>query len=86
MILTLVYLRHHLTFQVLGLLFQVSESTAHNLFNYWQILFREGLPASLIEQVKKCQENEGNVEEELRKYELIVDLCFTHNSRNSCLE
>ena len=26
-VLTLVYLRHHLTFQILGLLFQVSEST-----------------------------------------------------------
>jgi hypothetical protein len=51
-VLTLVYLRHNLTFQVLGLIFQVSESTAHNLFNYWQVLLREGLPASLLEQVK----------------------------------
>ena len=62
-ILTLVYLRHHLTFQLLGLLFQVSESTAHNLFNYWQMLFREELPASLLEQVKKCQENEATIQE-----------------------
>ncbi len=52
-ILMLVYLRHHLSFQILGLLFQVSESTAHNLFNYWQKLFQEELPASLLEQVKK---------------------------------
>ena len=73
MLLTLVYLRHHLTFQVLGLLFQVSESTAHNLFNYWQILFREGLPASLLEQVKNYQKTEEDVQEELREYELIVD-------------
>lgn len=72
-ILTLVYLRHHLTFQVLGLLFQVSESTAHNHFNYWQDLFREGLPASLLEQVKKSQENEEVVREKLQQYELIVD-------------
>ncbi len=72
-ILTLVYLRHHLTFQVLGLLFQVSESTAHNLFNYWQMLFREELPASLLEQVKKYQENEETIQEKLREYELIVD-------------
>jgi Helix-turn-helix of DDE superfamily endonuclease len=72
-ILTLVYLRHHLTFQVLGLLFQVSESTAHNLFNYWPSLLREGLPASLLEQVKKSQENELEVIEQLQQYELIVD-------------
>ncbi len=51
----------------------MSESTAHNLFNYWQMLFREGLPASLLEQVKKYQENEELIQEELREYELIVD-------------
>lgn len=34
MILTLIYLRQGLTFQVLGLLFQVSESTANNIFHY----------------------------------------------------
>ena len=72
-VLTLVYLRHHLTFQLLGLLFQVSESTAHNLFNYWQALLREGLPASLLEQIKKFQENEELLKEQLGQYELIVD-------------
>lgn len=72
-VLTLVYLRHHLTFQVLGLLFEVSESTAHNLFNYWQDLLREGLPASLLEQVKKYPENESQIREKVRQYELIVD-------------
>jgi hypothetical protein len=51
----------------------VSESTAHNLFNYWQTLLREGLPASLLEQVKKSQENELEVIEQLQQYELIVD-------------
>lgn len=70
-ILTIIYLRHHLTFQVLGLLFQVSESTAHNCFNYWQDLFREGLPASLLEQIKKQDENEEIVLEQLQQYELI---------------
>jgi hypothetical protein len=72
-VLTLVYLRHNLTFQILGLIFQVSESTAHNLFNYWQVLLREGLPASLLEQVKKFQENEAAILEQLQQYELIVD-------------
>jgi hypothetical protein len=52
----LVYLRHYLTFQLLGLLFHASESTAHNLFNYWQKIFQGKLPSSLLEQVKKSPE------------------------------
>ncbi|WP_071592157.1 helix-turn-helix domain-containing protein [Baaleninema simplex] len=32
--LMLVYLRHNLSFQILGLLFQVSESTGHKFFSY----------------------------------------------------
>ncbi len=39
-ILTLMYLRQGLTFQVLGIVFGVSESTANDIFNYWQYLFR----------------------------------------------
>lgn len=58
---------------MLGLLFQVSESTANNIFHYWQSLFREVLPYSLIEQVKKSGEDEEVVREALREYELIVD-------------
>jgi IS5 family transposase len=72
-ILMLVYLRHHLSFQLLGLMFQVSESTAHNIFTYWQKLFQGELPPSLLEQVKKFQEDEDIVQEQLRDYELIVD-------------
>jgi len=34
-ILTLVYLRHMTTFQLLGIQFKVSESTANDTFNYW---------------------------------------------------
>ncbi|MEH2165631.1 MAG: transposase family protein [Nostoc sp.] len=52
-ILTLVYLRHMTTFQLLGIQFGVSESTANDTFNYWLPLLREVLPSSLIEQVKK---------------------------------
>jgi hypothetical protein len=72
-ILTLMYLRQGLTFQVLGLLFEVSESTAHNTFNYWQGVFREILPASLIETIKKLEIQLEDFQEELVKYELIVD-------------
>lgn len=71
-ILILIYLRHNLSFQLLGLLFQVSESTAHNLFNYWQKIFAEDLPPSLLEQVKKLEAPE-EIKQELVNYELIVD-------------
>ncbi len=72
-ILTLMYLRHNLTFQVLGIMFKISESSAHKLFNYWQQLLREGLPASLLEQVKKSEHNIEEFLENLTEYELIVD-------------
>ncbi|WP_041641554.1 helix-turn-helix domain-containing protein, partial [Trichormus azollae] len=41
------------TFQLLGIQFGVSESTANSTFNYWLPLIRELLPSSLLEQVKK---------------------------------
>jgi hypothetical protein len=72
-VLTLIYLRQHITFEVLGLLFQVSESSAHNIFNYWQEILREALPASLMEQVKKFEENMEEVLENLTELQLIVD-------------
>jgi hypothetical protein len=73
-VLMLVYLRHNISFQLLGLIFQVSESTAHNIFTYWQTLFEEDLPPSLLEQIKKFQEDEEErVLEILTDYELIVD-------------
>ena len=57
----LVYLRQNVSFQFLGLLFQVSESTAYKLFNYWQKIFQEELLPSLLEQVKNSpEEKEGN--------------------------
>ncbi len=72
-ILTLVYLRHMTTFQVLGIQFGVSESTANDTFNYWLPILRELLPCSLIEQVKKNESDLMVVQEILTDYELIVD-------------
>lgn len=74
-ILTLIYLRHHLNFQLLGLMFKVSESTANNFFRKWQKLLELALPSSLLEQVKKCEGNEKQIREILTQYELIVDSC-----------
>lgn len=54
-LLTLVYLSQINTFQYLGIEFEVSESTAHNIFRYWLPLLEELLPASLLEQEKKIQ-------------------------------
>lgn len=52
-LLTLTYLRHLTTFQLLGIQFGVSESTANDTFNYWLTILQEILPSSLLEQVKK---------------------------------
>ncbi len=52
-LLTLVYLHHLPTFQMLGVQFGISESAANYIFHYWLGILRELLPASLVEQVKK---------------------------------
>ncbi len=44
--LTLYYLHHVPTFQVLGINFGVSESTANNIFHYWIDIWQELLPPS----------------------------------------
>ena len=72
-LLTLVYLRHCPSFQLLGWQFGVSESTANEIFHYWQGIFREILPSSLLEQVKKCGSNWEWVQEILTEFQLIVD-------------
>jgi len=72
-LLTLTYLRHLTTFQLLGIQWEVSESTANNIFNYWFPLLQELLPSSLLEQVKKNASDYEIVQEILTDYELIVD-------------
>ena len=62
-ILTLVYLRHMTTFQLLGIQFGVSESTANDTFNYWLPHLRQLLPSSLLEQVKKNAADHAIVKE-----------------------
>ena len=72
-ILTLIYLRHMTTFQLLGIQFGISESTANATFNYWLPLLRNLLPSSLLEQVKKNAADYEIIQEKLTEYELIVD-------------
>ena len=72
-ILTLYYLHHTPTFQILGINFGVSESTANNIFHYWIDILRELLPASLLEQVKKNENELEWIKEILTEFELIVD-------------
>jgi hypothetical protein len=56
-LLTLIYLRQYPTFQMLGLQFGVSESTANDTFHYWLPILQELLPPSLNEQVKKTKKS-----------------------------
>lgn len=72
-ILTLTYLRHLTTFQLLGIQFGVSETTANDTFNYWLPLLGELLPPSLLSQVKKNSNDHEIVKELLTEFELIVD-------------
>jgi len=74
-LLTLTYLRHMTTFQLLGIQFGVSESTANDTFYYWLTILQEILPSSLLEQVKKNASDYEIVQEILTDYELIVDSC-----------
>lgn len=74
-LLTLFYLHHLPTFQVLGIQFGVSESAANYIFHHWLEIFRELLPPSLLEQVKKSENEEEWVKDILSEFELIVDSC-----------
>ena len=72
-LMTLVYLHHLPTFQMLGVQFGIGESTANYIFHRWIKILRELLPASLLEQVKKNDSDYSGVIEILTEFELIVD-------------
>jgi hypothetical protein len=67
------YLRHLPTFQILGMQFNVSKTEANDTFNYWIKIIRRILPASLMEQAIKDNQELEMVKEMLSEYELIVD-------------
>ena len=61
-VLTLYYLRHSPTFQLLGINFGISESNANHIFHYWIDILRERelLPANLFKQVEKNDNDNEN--------------------------
>ncbi|MFW9261309.1 transposase [Nostoc sp. CALU 546] len=71
--LCLVYLRQKPTFEILGLLFDVSKTKANDAFNYWIKILREILPASQMEEVQGDEEKYQKLRQILLDYELIVD-------------
>ena len=85
-ILTLYYLHNYPTFEMLGIYFNVSESTAHNIFHYWLNILNELLPSSLLEQVKKNQSDSEWILEILTELELLVDSYEQDRERPSTYE
>ncbi|NEQ98570.1 MAG: IS5/IS1182 family transposase [Cyanothece sp. SIO2G6] len=72
--LTLFYLRQApLTFEVLGLIFEISKTTANTTFHYWQGILRQILPASVLEQAERNDENVDETLKELESHSLTVD-------------
>lgn len=71
--LCLFYLRQHPTFQVLGLLYGVSESSAHALYHAWMPVLRPALPSSWLEEVAADPERLAQRQQILADYELLVD-------------
>jgi hypothetical protein len=71
--LCLFYLRHLPTFEILGLQFGISKTSANDIFHYWLKILRKLLPASLLEQVKNQVSDYELVQELLTEFELLVD-------------
>lgn len=79
--LCLFYLRHLPTFEILGLQFGISKTSANDIFHYWLRILREILPASLLEQVKNQLSDREVVQELLTEFELLVDSTEQHRER-----
>ena len=71
--LTLFYLRQMPIFEVLGIMFEVSRTTANDIFHYWLPILRDVLPSSLLEEWEKSLQDNEFVQELLTSYPLLVD-------------
>ncbi len=79
--LCLFYLRHLPTFEILGLQFGISKTSANDIFHSWLKILREILPACLLEQVKNQVSDREVVQELLTEFELLVDSTEQHRER-----
>ncbi len=70
--LCLFYLRQMPTFQVLGMLFGVSQTEANDTFHDWIPILRDILPSSLLEQVSNNESDLLFVQEVLTNFRLLV--------------
>lgn len=77
-LLTLVYLHQSITFLLLGIQFEVSESTSRDIFNSWVESLGEILPASLMEKIKKKDREPEWIEEVLTELESIGEKSKPH--------
>lgn len=71
--LTLFYLRQMPIFEVLGMMFDVSRTSANYIFHYWLPILGDLLPSSLLQEWKKAINDDEFVKELLTSYELLVD-------------
>lgn len=71
--LCLFYLRHDPTFEVLGMVFEVSSSEAHETFHWGLKWLRQVLPASLFEEYGEDAWMWSVVQEVLREEVLLTD-------------
>ena len=69
---TLFYLNEPCKFEVLGMHFDVSKTTANDRFHYWLKFIRNLLPASLVEEASTPLEL-SELQAMLKEQELIVD-------------
>lgn len=77
---TLFYVRDPHRFEVLGMQFDVSKTTANDRFHYWIQFIRDLLPASLVEEVSSPLEL-CELQATLKSQELIVDSFEQDRSR-----
>ena len=79
--LCLFYLRHLPTFEVLGLQFGISKTSANDICHYWLRILREILSASLLSQVNNQASDLMVVQKILTEFELLVDSTEQHKER-----
>jgi hypothetical protein len=58
---------------MLGVMFDVSKSTAHNVFHYWLDILQELLPESILAQLEDSKDDWEVAQEILEDKELIID-------------